>query len=273
MEANEMSTTKPAKRQARGGLAAQVRDTINGLHRLRTLHLFSGAGGGILADLLLGHRPVCAVEINPYRQQVLHARQQDGILPWFPIYPDVAKFKGIQWRGLIDIVAGGFPCQNVSVAGDGSGVESGIKSGLWREMFRVVSEIRPRYVFVENSPALTIRGMGIVMGDLASLGYDAKWGVFSAADVGARHERARIWIVAHAIKIRRQIAGLQTQFVSQRPQHCELNRIFRTTRKADKCPYERGSDAMAEFVDRLEAVGDGQVSEVAALAWRLLSAD
>lgn len=79
------------------------------LHQLRTLHLFAGAGGGMLADLLLGHVPVGAVEIDPYCRQVLHARQQDGALPWFPIFDDVTTFDGRRYRGLADIVAGGFP--------------------------------------------------------------------------------------------------------------------------------------------------------------------
>src|SRR5690606_26649034 len=85
----------------------------------------------------------------------------------------------------------------ISAAGRGAGL-AGERSGLWREMARVVAEVRPRYVFVENSPILTSRGLGVVLGDLASLGFDAQWGVVSAADTGAPHLRERIWIVAHA---------------------------------------------------------------------------
>lgn len=79
------------------------------MSQLRTLHLFAGAGGGLLADLLLGHVPVAAVEIDPYCQQVLSARQKDGILPWFTIFDDVRTFDGRRFKGLVDIVAGGFP--------------------------------------------------------------------------------------------------------------------------------------------------------------------
>ncbi len=161
------------------------------------MHLFAGAGGGILADLLLGHQPVCAVEINEYCQQVLSARQKDGCIPWFPIFADVQKFDGKPWRGLVDVVSGGFPCQDISAAGKGAGID-GERSGLWREMARIIGEVRPRYVFVENSPILTSRGLGTVLGDLAAMGYDAKWGVLGAADVGAPHQRDRIWIVAYA---------------------------------------------------------------------------
>ncbi len=79
------------------------------MQKLRTMHLFAGAGGGLIADLLLGHQPVCAVEIEPYCQQVLSARQKDGLLPWFPIFDDVKEFDGRRFRGLVDVIAGGFP--------------------------------------------------------------------------------------------------------------------------------------------------------------------
>ena len=161
------------------------------------MHLFAGAGGGILADILLGHQPVCAVEINEYCQQVLSARQKDGFLPWFPIFDDVTQFDGRPWRGVVDVVAGGFPCQDISVAGKGAGID-GERSGLWSEMARIISEVRPRYAFVENSPALITRGLGRVIGDLAALGYDCRWGVLGAADVGAPHQRDRLWIVAYS---------------------------------------------------------------------------
>lgn len=167
------------------------------MQRLRTLHLFAGAGGGILADLLLGHQPVCAVEINSYCQQVLAARQEDGSLPWFPIFTDVTKFDGNPWRGRVDLIAGGFPCQDISIAGKGAGLD-GERSGLWTEMARIIGEVRPRYVLVENSPMLTLRGLGAVLGDMAALGFDAEWGVLGAHAIGANHKRERIWILANA---------------------------------------------------------------------------
>ncbi len=169
------------------------------MRKLRTMHLFAGAGGGLLADVLLGHQPVCAVEINYYCQQVLAARQEDGCLPWFPIFADVTKFDGRPWRGLVDIVSGGFPCQDISSAGRGAGID-GEKSGLWKEMSRIIGEVRPEYVFVENSPLLTRRGLGTVLGDLAEMGFDAEWGVLGASDIGASHKRERIWIMAYAAK-------------------------------------------------------------------------
>jgi len=171
------------------------------------LALFAGAGGGILGGKLLGWRTVCAVEWEPYPASVLCARQNDKILAPFPIWDDVRTFDGKPWRGIVQVVSGGFPCQDISAAGHGAGI-SGSRSGLWSEMARIIGEVRPRYAFVENSPMLTSRGLGTVLGDLAAMGFDARWGVISAADVGAPHLRERIWIVAHADGLRRRQAGL-----------------------------------------------------------------
>jgi DNA (cytosine-5)-methyltransferase 1 len=162
---------------------------------LRELALFAGAGGGILGGHLLGWRTVCAVEYDPYAGSVLIARQNDGILAPFPVWDDVCTFDGKPWRGIVDVVSGGFPCQDISAAGKGAGI-TGERSGLWKEMARIIGEVRPRYVFVENSPMLAIRGLGVVLGDLAQMGFDADWGVLGASDVGAPHIRKRIWIFA-----------------------------------------------------------------------------
>jgi DNA (cytosine-5)-methyltransferase 1 len=177
---------------------------------MNELALFAGAGGGILGGHLLGWRTVCAVEWEPYAASVLLARQNDGILPPFPIWDDVQTFDGKPWAGRIDVVSGGFPCQDISVAGRGAGIK-GTRSGMWGHMARIIGEVEPRYVYVENSPMLTSRGLGTVLGDLASLGFDARWGVVSAADVGAPHQRDRIWIVANSTSPRRDARGLQVK--------------------------------------------------------------
>jgi site-specific DNA-cytosine methylase len=162
---------------------------------LNELALFAGAGGGILGGHLLGWRTVCAVEWEQYPASVLCARQNDKILSPFPILDDVQTFDGKPWRGIVDVVSGGFPCQDISAAGKGAGIE-GNKSSMWKHMARIIGEVRPQYVFVENSPMLTSRGLGVVLADLSTLGFNAKWGVVSAADVGANHQRERIWIRA-----------------------------------------------------------------------------
>lgn len=162
---------------------------------MRELGLFAGAGGGLLASHLLGWDTVCAVEIDPYCQRVLAQRQRDGMLPVFPIWDDIRTFDGKPWRGAIDVVSGGFPCQDISSAGRGAGL-AGDRSGLWFEMLRVIGEVRPAYVFAENSPMLRTRGLGVVLEGLAGLGYACAWGVLGAGTVGAPHRRNRMWIVA-----------------------------------------------------------------------------
>lgn len=164
-----------------------------------SLHLFAGAGGGMLADGLAGVTPVCAVEVEPFCQRILAMR-----FPGVGIWDDVRTFRAdnpecadaYAWlranAGRL-IVAGGFPCQDISCAGRGAGI-GGARSGLWSEFARIVREIRPRRVFVENSPMLASRGLGRVLGDLAEMGYDAAWGVLGAGALGALHRRDRIWI-------------------------------------------------------------------------------
>ena len=173
--------------------------------KLRSFHLFAGAGGGILADLILGHEVIGACEIEKYPRDVLLARQRDGILPAFPIWDDVCTLDGNPWRGSVDILCGGFPCQDISAAGKGAGI-TGERSGLWKEYARLIGEMRPRFVFAENSPLLRTRGLGVVLEDLAALGYNARWGIIGARDVGAPHKRDRMWVLAYAMH-----AGLQGQ--------------------------------------------------------------
>jgi DNA (cytosine-5)-methyltransferase 1 len=165
--------------------------------QLRELALFAGAGGGILGGHVLGWRTVCAVEFAAYPRSVLLARQRDGMLSAFPVWDDVRTFDGKPWRGSVDVITGGFPCQDISVAGKGDGLD-GERSGLWSEMARIIGEVQPRFAFVENSPMLTSRGLDRVLGDLSTLGYDAEWGVVGADDAGAPHRRERIWILAYA---------------------------------------------------------------------------
>ena len=172
----------------------------------RSLHLFAGAGGGILGDLLLGREVVGAVECEKYQREVLFQRQADGILPRFPVWDDVTTFRldngetesYIRWLQEIrdDLtVCGGFPCQDVSVANKNAKGLDGERSGLWTEMLRIIGEIRPRCVFVENSPALIVRGFDRVLGDLTQIGYDCRWAVIGADDVGAPHQRKRFWLL------------------------------------------------------------------------------
>ncbi len=175
---------------------------------MRELSLFTGAGGGLLASRLLGWSTVCGVELDEYARAVLHARQRDGMLEHFPVWDDVRTFDGEPWRGAVDVISGGFPCQDISAAGKGAGID-GERSGLWSEFARIIGEVGPRFVFVENSPNLVTRGLGRVLGDLASLGYDAEWCVLGADDLGAPHLRKRIWILAHFADADRESIGVE----------------------------------------------------------------
>lgn len=237
---------------------------------MNELHLFAGRGGGILGGILMGHRPVCAVEIEDHNRRGLLARQADGLLPRFPIWDDVRTFDGRPWRGKVDILCGGFPCQDISSAGRGAGI-SGKKSSMWGEMARIADEIRPRYIFAENSPNLVCRGLGQVLGDLAAMGYDAKWGVMGARTANLPHQRERIWIVADsqgfdgwdkskdagngiAWRCREEPAeGSENDWVDVATQFCGMD------------------DGMADRLDRLFAIGNGQVPAVAASAFSLLA--
>jgi len=240
---------------------------------LRELALFAGAGGGILGGHLLGWRTVCAVELEPYPASVLCARQNDGILAPFPIWDDVCTFDGKPWRGIVDVVSGGFPCQDISVAGGGRGIE-GERSGLWREMARIIGEVRPSYAFMENSPALTSRGLGAVLGDLAAMGFDAEWGVLSARDIGAIHLRERIWILAANNREERIQGQFKEQVFGKRGvSWCKDVRGVQDLRGRSDLPEPlvcRKSNGVPDYVDRISAIGNAQFPAVAATAFSLL---
>jgi DNA (cytosine-5)-methyltransferase 1 len=303
---------------------------------MRELALFAGAGGGILGGKLLGWHTVCAVELSAYRARRLMQRQNEGHLPPFPIWDDVSTFDGTPWRGLVDVVSGGFPCQDISCANPSGAGLDGARSGLWREMARIIGEVRPSFVLVENSPRLRTKGLDRVLADLAGLGFDARWGIVSALDAGAPHLRKRLWIVAHAPQARceaqpgelahadsagqwstagasggdvphteqmrrqggRPNAGWEAgpataghgrqdrpsvdfpeskcKGLAQR-QGQAGQRAYTATPRGPWWPIEprlgRVAHGVAHRVDRIEAIGDGQVPRVVAAAFRLLVGD
>lgn len=245
---------------------------------MNELALFAGAGGGILGGHLLGWRTICAVERDAYAASVLAQRQNDGCFQPFPIWSDITSFDGRPWAGRVDVVSGGFPCQDISPAGKGAGI-SGARSSLWGEMARIVREVRPRYVFVENSAMLTSRGLGRVLGDLAELGFDARWGVLRARDVGAEHGRERIWIVADALRFPSgERAGWERVLDVRAPVGCfppKPSDLAWDQYSGGSLPqpvFRRGADGMAGRADRLKAIGNGQVPRVAAAAFSILAA-
>jgi DNA (cytosine-5)-methyltransferase 1 len=275
---------------------------------MNELALFSGHGGGILGGLLLGWRTVCAVEIDEAARRRLIARQDDGSLQPFPIWDDVSTFDGRSWAGLVDVISGGFPCQDISIAGKGAGI-TGERSGLWREFARIICEVRPRYVLVENSPALVARGLGTVLGDLAEMGFDARWGVFGAdeaalathcGEIPLIHNRDRIWIVG--CRQGTNPDGLrELQPERRQPDQWKRAGDVGKTKTADAhgqrqqerrwaVTFEAGhhsaerngwwstepgvgrvAHGVANRVDRLRGLGNGQVPTMEALAWETLT--
>lgn len=263
---------------------------------MRELALFAGAGGGLLGSHLLGWRPICGVEISDFCRDLLLARQRDGFLPRFPIWDDVRTFDGRPWRGLVDIVTGGFPCQDISSAGKRAGLD-GERSGLWWEYARIVEECEPAWVFIENSPDLRTKGLDRVLGRLAELGFDAEWGVFAASDVGAPHRRKRMWILArHSDDQRHRDIAQHAEAPGHRPAsaidgaapggvvadaHGNLVRLQPGRGEPDGqgpdvageplwwpvASIEGVDDGLADRMERTKATGNGQVPRVAALAF------
>ncbi len=221
--------------------------------------LFSGGGLGDYGLELAGMEIAFQVEIDDYCQKVLNLRW-----PNVPKWKDIREVKGSELPA-VDLISGGFPCQDISVAGKGIGIE-GQKSGLWKEMFRLVCEIRPRYVLVENSPALLGRGIGIVLSDLARIGYDAEWDCLPASAFGAPHLRYRTFILAYPFGF-----GGDERFLQDR----ESDKKRRETRMGEfggvagpKTWIEtvsndvRADDGAPHRMERLTLLGNGQVVQV-----------
>lgn len=235
---------------------------------MNELALFAGAGGGLLASKMLGWNTVCACEIERYPRERVLDRQREGHLDRFPIWDDVRTFNGREWAGSVDVISGGFPCQDISSAGLGAGL-AGARSGLWTEYARIIREVGPRFVFAENSPLLRARGLGTILNDLDGMGYDARWCVLGAWHLGAPHRRNRMWILAYPKRdkigeesCRRKAGRVGREFKSvpwDEPWESALRRI-------------RGVDArLAGRVEQTDAVRNGQVPVVAATAWNILS--
>ena len=205
---------------------------------MRVLDLFSGIGGFSLGLERAGMTTVAFCEIDPFCRAVLKKHW-----PHVPQYEDVRSLTAERLRAdgiAVDVICGGFPCQDISEAGSRAGIE-GERSGLWVEYARIIGEVRPSFVIVENVADLLIRGMGKVLGDLAAIGYDAEWHCVPAAYVGADHWRDRIWIIAHP----------------HRPGPISIHQRWRK-----QCAQEVGEDAADDHGSRLsrrmQARADGE---------------
>lgn len=269
-------------------------------HEIKTMHLFAGAGGGLLADLILGHKPIVAVEWDSYCCRVLRERAGNGWFPGLQVWEgDVRLFDPSEYKGRVDCIHAGFPCTDLSSAGKQAGLGPGTRSGLYREVLRIARELGYPDLFLENVSDILAKGLGTVLADLAALGYDCKWLCIQASDVGANHERDRWFLYA------RQSCNSNSDSEPVSAVHDETQKLPKFCKSnapnADSAQLERGSlpirvqkkyhdfggcrwwqdkppvygvdDGVAFGSHRLKAIGNGQVPLQAATAFRILSGD
>jgi len=218
--------------------------------------LFAGIGGIDLGLERAGMRCAWQVEIDDYATRVLQKH-----------WPDVPKFRDVRECGAhnlpaIDLIAGGFPCQDISEAGYGAGLD-GERSGLWFEFARIIRELRPRYALIENVPALLFRGIDRVLADLAGAGYDAEWGVLSACAFGAPHTRERVFILAYTASE----WAMQRRRIEQ-PTNRETQRYVDSW--ANQSEPVRMADGVPDRMDRLRGLGNAVVPQVAEFIGRCI---
>ena len=229
---------------------------------MRVLSLFSGGGLGDYGLTLAGMEIVGQVEIDDYCQKILKLRWPD-----VPKWKDIREVKGadvLKTCGAIDLISGGFPCQDISQSNPNAQGISGERSGLWKEMFRIICEIRPKFIIVENVSALLSRGMGVVLGDLASIGYDSEWDCLSASAFGSPHHRDRIFIVAYSSKLGRR-QGLQSIGKNRGWKASEhFKRLVKKISWHEEIApmLKRMDDGSSFRMDRLSVCGNGQVVQV-----------
>lgn len=241
---------------------------------LNGLDLFSGIGGIGLA-LKPWVRTVAYCEQSIYAQGVLLSRMRDGQCDRAPIWDDVRTLTAALLPE-IDIISGGFPCQDISIAGNGEGL-GGKRSGLFFEIIRLVGELRPRFVFLENVPAITLRGLERILLEFASLGYDCRWSIVSAAEIGACHVRERWWLCAHA-----NSDGLQEELLQAAgrlenvftPKACKDGEASRSSNWLNQPRVDRTGDGVQNWNDRLIGLGNSVVPQTAREAFiRLIGAN
>jgi len=241
---------------------------------VRVLDLFSGIGGFSLGLERAGFETVAFCEIEDYPRKVL-AKHWPGV----PIYDDVRTLTAgrLASDGIagIEVITGGFPCQDLSIAGNQAGITTGTRSGLWSEIVRLVGEIRPKFIIVENVANL-LRGpsnkpgrwFGRVLGDLAECGYDAEWHRIPAALAGRPIFRDRIWLVSFPMQVGQPCMGEQFSFPSESVFNDGLVNAIR--HRLDKSPFLGVADGLPHQLDRLAALGNAVVPQIPELIGRAI---
>lgn len=216
--------------------------------------LFAGIGGFDLGLERAGMTCSWQVEIDPYARRVLEKHWPD-VRRW----DDVRTFPpGGDWG--VDLICGGFPCQDISFAGKGVGL-AGERSGLWYEFAKVVCRIRPRYVLMENVTALLVRGLDVVLGTMASLGYDSEWTCLSACSVGAPHTRERLFIISYSNRLLwpKWLGTIEDQSSRiQRRDTQEMRRDWLETVTGNA----GNADGISDWMDRCRCLGNAVVPQV-----------
>jgi len=238
---------------------------------MNVLDLFSGIGGFSIGLERAGMHTVAFCDSEPFCRAVL-AKHWPGV----PCYDDVRTLTSSRLAAdgiSVDVICGGFPCQDISTAGKGAGL-NGERSGLWREYARLIGEIRPRYVIVENVAALLYRGLSDVLGDLASLGYDAEWHCIPASHIGAPHRRDRIWIVAYPNGSRWERSEKTGDDAKIRPQ--SRNQLITGCYRISWRTWEtepnvgRVANGVPARMDRLKSLGNAVVPQIPEIIGRAI---
>lgn len=229
--------------------------------KLYGLDLFSGYGG-ITLGLSTWVRPIAYCEIDPYARSILLSRMSQGALPIAPVWDDVQTLGRNDLPIRPNIIYGGFPCQDLSAAGLGAGLE-GKRSGLFYEIARLTKELNPQFVFLENVTAIRTRGLSSVVGTLTEMGYDCRWTCISAASVGAPHKRERWFLLASNTNG----AGLEGLVKSEQHtcKHGTKPKWFETEPNVGRMAY-----GVARRVDRIKALGNGVVPAQVEKAFKML---
>ena len=232
------------------------------MSKLRVLDLFSGIGGFSLGlERTGGFETVAFCEIEDFPRRVLAKHW-----PEVPCYHDVRELTADKLAAdgiAVDVICGGFPCQDISTAGHGAGLD-GKRSGLWSEYSRLIGELRPKFVIVENVAALLGRGLDRVLGDVAAFGYDAEWHCIPASAVGAPHQRDRIWIVAHPKSIRHRSRGAIRDICEKngRSGRTLLSKLAISGWWETEPSLDRVANGLPHRVDRIKGLGNAVVPQI-----------
>ena len=210
---------------------------------IHMLSICSGIGGLDLGvKVATGARTICYVEREAFAASVIVARMEDKALDQAPIWDDLTSFDGRPWRGKVDTIVAGFPCQPVSHAGKRAGQDD--QRWIWSDIVRIIREVRPRFVFLENVSGVLSLGAGTVLGSLAGMGFDAEWGVVSARSVGAPHQRKRWFCLAYSKRVCQQRPGIAANL--DRP--VAPSRKKRTGRDAGRDAFDGDGEGVANSI-------------------------